>query len=163
MGDSPIFNTIKNVAGYGVGTLAALTTIKSGGLGNYIMNRQRMLQDPNFRASLEGSPFASGFFGVSGSTGAAPALPSLPQTAAGGAVAQPQPGAQPGPWAGGYVLPEAGQQIAQPTPTPDNSANRMADQTPAPAEMPDTAANWMMMLLSGGALSGAGMLLRRRR
>jgi len=53
-----------------------------------------------------------------------------------------------------------------PTPAPDNSADRaMADQTPtssAPA-MPHTAANWLMMLLGGGTLSGAGMLLNRKR
>src|SRR5215813_803779 len=70
--DSPITDTLKNVAGYGVGTLAALTTIKSGGLGSYLMNRQRLLQDPAFRASLEGSPFAAGVFGVSGERGPAP-------------------------------------------------------------------------------------------
>lgn len=38
-------------------------------------------------------------------------------------------------------------------------ANREA---PAP-EMPHTSAGWLMMLLSGGSLSGAGMLLRRRK
>jgi hypothetical protein len=54
---------------------------------------------------------------------------------------------------------------AQPTtPQPDtNSADRaMTDKDTAPARMPDTAANWLLMLLSGGALSGAGMMLRRR-
>src|SRR5262252_2868345 len=135
MGDSPVFDTLKNVAGYGVGTLAALTTIKSGGLGNYLMNRQRMLQDPNFRASLEGSPFAAGVFGVSGSRGAAPALPQLP---APGGVAPPsdalgppaagQPAAAAGPWAGGYVYPGVGGagppapgvQPQLPTPTAQN-------------------------------------------
>jgi len=117
MGDSPIFNTLQNVAGYGVGTLAALTTIKSGGLGNYIMNRQRMLQDPNFRASLEGSPFTSGFFGVSGSTGAAPALPQLP--AAGQPVAQPSDVVGP---------PAPGQQVAPPAPAAPG-------QLPAPTAM----------------------------
>lgn len=40
------------------------------------------------------------------------------------------------------------------TPAPDDTANR---------EMPHTAANWLMMLLSGGALSGAGLMLRRKR
>jgi hypothetical protein len=50
-----------------------------------------------------------------------------------------------------------------------NSADRaMADQppantAPAPTRMPNTAANWMMMLLSGGTLSTAGLLLRRKR
>jgi hypothetical protein len=59
-------------------------------------------------------------------------------------------------------------QPTTPTPTDTNSANRsMPDQTPAPAttptEMPHTAANWLMMLLSGGTLSGAGLMLRRKR
>jgi hypothetical protein len=43
-----------------------------------------------------------------------------------------------------------------------NTADRaMADQ-PAPTAMPNTAANWLMMLLSGGTLSGAGLMLRRK-
>jgi LPXTG-motif cell wall-anchored protein len=37
-----------------------------------------------------------------------------------------------------------------------------ATQPAAPAELPNTAANWAMMLLSGGVLSTAGFLLRRR-
>jgi len=40
------------------------------------------------------------------------------------------------------------------TASDSNSANR---------EMPNTSAGWVMMLLSGGALSGAGMMLRRKR
>jgi len=49
----------------------------------------------------------------------------------------------------------------------DNSADRSAeDQTPAntsaPTEMPKTAAGWLTMLLSGGVLSGAGLMLRRK-
>jgi len=55
-------NSIANVAGRGVGVLAALDTIKSGGLGSYLMNRQRLIGDPGFRASLAGSPFAAGLF-----------------------------------------------------------------------------------------------------
>jgi len=59
-----------------------------------------------------------------------------------------------------------------PTPAPDvnaNSADRaMTDQeaartAPAPTTMPNTAANWLMMLLGGGTLSGAGFMLRRKR
>jgi hypothetical protein len=54
------------------------------------------------------------------------------------------------------------------TPVDSNSADRaMPDQAAAPAttptEMPHTAANWLMMLLSGGTLSGAGLMLRRKR
>jgi hypothetical protein len=60
-------------------------------------------------------------------------------------------------------------QPTTPTPTTvDNSANRSvpdqdATPTPTPTEMPRTAANWLMMLLSGGTLSGAGLMLRRKR
>jgi len=101
--DSPVFNSLKNVAGYGVGTLAALDTIKSGGLGSYLMNRQRLMSDPGFRASLAGSPFMAGVFGVSGDTGPMPAAPGLP--AAGGGVVQPE----------GFVGPPApAQQVAPP-------------------------------------------------
>ncbi len=104
-GDSSAFNTIKNVAGYGVGTAAALMSIKSGGLGNYLMNRQRLMQDPSFRASMEGSPFTAGMFGISGTTGPAPAAPGALPAAAAGGVAQP----------GDFVGPPApGQPVAAP-------------------------------------------------
>ena len=67
------------------------------------------------------------------------------------------------------------QPVTQPVTEPaapavsDNSADRaVTDEqapasTPAPAEMPKTAAGWLTMLLSGGALSGAGLMLRRKR
>jgi hypothetical protein len=42
----------------------------------------------------------------------------------------------------------------------NNSANRDANDT---GNMPHTSAGWMLMLLSGGALSGAGLTLRRKR
>jgi len=64
---------------------------------------------------------------------------------------------------------------AQPATTPATAepATTQAATTPATTAstsqgsadraMPDTAAGWMMMLLSGSALSGAGMMLRRKR
>lgn len=55
------------------------------------------------------------------------------------------------------------QQATPPPPPPDqDSANRekRPDETP---NMPATSAGWLAMLLSGGTLSGAGMMLRRRR
>jgi LPXTG-motif cell wall-anchored protein len=70
---------------------------------------------------------------------------------------------------------EAAQPVETPTPTPAvdanaNTADRaMTDQdaaartTPAPTQMPNTAANWLLMLLGGGTLSGAGLMLRRKR
>jgi len=61
--------------------------------------------------------------------------------------------------------PQASTDTAQSTPPPassdDNSANR-EKQTDTPA-MPATSAGWLAMLLSGGTLSGAGMMLRRRK
>jgi hypothetical protein len=54
--------------------------------------------------------------------------------------------------------PEAPPAEAPPVEAPPE-ANREAP--PAP-EMPKTSAGWLMMLLAGGSLSGAGMLLRRK-
>ena len=59
----------------------------------------------------------------------------------------------------------------QPTTPPpaytDNSANRSMDESTNNStdtnSMPRTSAGWLMMLLSGGALSGAGLSLRRKR
>ena len=69
------------------------------------------------------------------------------------------------------------QQPATPPVTDNSSANRSMDNsTPAPApapapvdnssdnnSMPHTSAGWLLMLLSGGTLSGAGLSLRRKR
>jgi hypothetical protein len=43
------------------------------------------------------------------------------------------------------------------------AADRGATSGSADRSMPNTAAGWVMMLLSGGTLSGAGLALRRRR
>jgi hypothetical protein len=63
------------------------------------------------------------------------------------------------------------QPAVQPTPQPtaadNNSADRaIPDEPPAAPDrttMPSTAAGWLTMLLSGGTLSGAGLILRRKR
>jgi len=74
--DSPITNTIANVAGRGVGALAALSTLgQSGGLANYMFQRQRQLADPSIRATFAGSPFAAGMFQVGGESVAPGAVP----------------------------------------------------------------------------------------
>ena len=56
------------------------------------------------------------------------------------------------------------QQAPPPPPPPpvteDNSANREAQPEP---NMPKTSAGWLAMLLSGGSLSGLGVMLRRRK
>jgi LPXTG-motif cell wall-anchored protein len=39
----------------------------------------------------------------------------------------------------------------------------MNDNGAADRSMPNTSAGWLMMLLSGGTLSGAGLALRRKR
>jgi hypothetical protein len=65
----------------------------------------------------------------------------------------------------------APQAVAQAAPPPPEEAPAPAPEevTPAPApapqasrELPKTAGDWLMLLLSGGFLSGAGLLLRRR-
>jgi LPXTG-motif cell wall-anchored protein len=64
----------------------------------------------------------------------------------------------------------APQAIAQAAPPPEEApAPPPEEAAPAPAppqahrELPKTSGDWLMMLLSGGFLSGAGLLLRRRR
>jgi len=55
----------------------------------------------------------------------------------------------------------------QPQPAPAASdvgtANREKQDTDNTPNMPATSAGWLVMLLSGGTLSGAGMMLRRRK
>jgi LPXTG-motif cell wall-anchored protein len=48
------------------------------------------------------------------------------------------------------------------TPAPEPQANR-EEAPPPPPEMPKTSAGWLMMLLGGTSLSGAGLMLRRKR
>jgi hypothetical protein len=58
-----------------------------------------------------------------------------------------------------------------PTPAPTTAQATPQPMTPAPQatenmaerSMPATSAGWLMMLLGGGTLSGAGMMLRRKR
>jgi hypothetical protein len=78
----------------------------------------------------------------------APAPEPAPETA----QAQPAPAPAPEPQA--QPAPEPAPEVAQAQPPqPTETANR---------EMPQTSAGWLMMLLSGGLLSGTGMALRRR-
>src|SRR5262249_24434931 len=131
--DSPVGNTLKNVAGYGVGTLAALDTIKSGGLGSYLMNRQRLMGDPGFRASLAGSPFMAGGFCVRGAAGRRPPAPRArsPPPAGRGGVVQPAE----------FVGPPApGVQVAAPGELPAPTAQTV------PGYMPGQAGAWMPKL-----------------
>ena len=62
------------------------------------------------------------------------------------------------------VQEETPQPVTPPVTEQPQSANRSAETTtPEPTpEMPHTSAGWLMMLLSGGALSGAGAKLRRK-
>jgi len=53
------------------------------------------------------------------------------------------------------------QNTPPPGPAPEPSANREAEPEP-PQRLPTTSAGWLMMLLGGGTLSGAGLLLRRK-
>lgn len=51
-----------------------------------------------------------------------------------------------------------------PTNTPENSsADRQASQNSKNRQLPATSADWVMMLLGGGSLSGIGLALRRKR
>jgi hypothetical protein len=54
-------------------------------------------------------------------------------------------------------------QSTAPAATTQASTTMRSDQNSANREMPNTSAGWLMMMLSGGALSGAGVMLRRKR
>ena len=85
------------------------------------------------------------------------ASPTPPQTAEVTPAPAPEPAAAPEP------QPEP-QQTAQNTPPPQPEvAPEPAPEPSANRELPSTSAGWLLMLLSGGTLSGAGLMLRRRR
>jgi len=69
---------------------------------------------------------------------------------------QPAPAPAPEPEAAATAPPPAPAPEPAPASAPEASGNE------ADREMPHTSAGWLMMLLSGGALSGAGMMLRRK-
>jgi predicted component of type VI protein secretion system len=75
------------------------------------------------------------------------------QTAAAAPAPTPAPVAEPAPAPAPAPVQEA-QNTPPPPPAPEPA--------PAPA-MPHTAGNWLGMMLSGGMLSGAGLMLRRLR
>jgi hypothetical protein len=60
------------------------------------------------------------------------------------------------------TTPSTTQATTQPT-TMAPAATASTSEGSADRAMPDTAAGWLMMLFSGSALSGAGMMLRRKR
>jgi len=87
-------------------------------------------------------------------------------------AATPAPAPAPAPAAPEPAPAPAPQETAQATPPPQETtpppsapaAPEAADRSAAAApEMPATAANWLNLLLGGGALSGAGLALRRFR
>jgi len=81
--------------------------------------------------------------------------------------AEPAPATQPSTQPAAQPEPQPATQPAAPPPTPDSAADR-APANPANGSanrenMPATAAGWLTMLLSGGTLTGAGLMLRRKR
>jgi hypothetical protein len=86
--------------------------------------------------------------------------PPQPQTTAENTTPEPAPppapvAAAPAPAPAPAPEPQIAQNTAPPpAPEPIAEANR--------EELPHTSAGWLMMLLSGGSLSGVGLMLRRR-
>lgn len=82
-------------------------------------------------------------------------VPAETQTA----EAAPAPAPAPPP---AEPAPAPAPEVAQNTPPPEPAPVAPAAPAPEANRMPETATNWLLMLLSGGVLSGAGLALRRR-
>src|SRR5215475_2107650 len=128
--DSPAGDVIKQGAGMALGGVSALASLRGGGFLNYMMNRERMMNDPSFRAGLVGSPFAAGVLGITGSRQPV-AQPGQGMPPAAGAA--PPSDVQPGPYASGYVFPSTE------TPAP---AQQVAPPSAFPGYVPGTARQW---------------------
>jgi len=120
---------IENVAGRGVGLLAGIASLRGGGLLNYMMARERMMNDPGFRAGLAGSPFTAGFFGVGGGR-----QPGGPTAAPQGQMPQAAAAAvSPSDMLFGMPMP----------PTPAQAVAAPGDMLNVPGYMPGTPRQWM--------------------
>jgi hypothetical protein len=106
---------------------------------------------------------------VAANAASAPVAPAAPAPPPAPPVVEPAPAPEPAPAA---VQPEtppdntANREMSEPapapvpTPAPDLNPAPATDEAPA---MPHTDAGWLMMLLSGGTLTGLGATLRRKR
>jgi len=82
-----------------------------------------------------------------------------PATTTGTMTAQNQTTSQPSTVQSQTTMPAATTRAT----TARSTTRSMSDTSSADRAMPNTSAGWLMMLLSGGALSGAGLSLRRKR
>lgn len=107
---------------------------------------------------------------------AAPAAPAAPEQTAQAAPPPPPPAPQtaqaaPAPAPAPQTEPaqQENQQLAQNNPPPQQNAEPQQENTAnreEPAKnkkLPATSADWVLMLISGGGLSGLGLALRRKR
>lgn len=65
-------DALAQIGGGALGAIALATAAHSGNLFGVLAQRQKLLGDPQFRASLQDSPFASAQFGVFGGRGPVP-------------------------------------------------------------------------------------------
>src|SRR5581483_3593497 len=114
-------------------------------------------------------PVAANYQPAPAETAAAPppAQPAPAETATAPPPAQPAPQPAPEAQPPAPPPPPANEQVAQNNPPPqpnaqDNTANREAPPEQN-KQLPSTSADWVMMLLGGGGLSGIGLALRRKR
>src|SRR5581483_7514180 len=114
-------------------------------------------------------PVAANYQPAPAETAAAPppAQPAPAETATAPPPAQPAPQPAPEAQPPAPPPPPANEQVAQNNPPPqpnaqDNTANREAPPEQN-KQLPSTSADWVMMLLGAGGLSGIGLALRRKR
>lgn len=144
-------DTLSNIGGGALGTLALLDAAHSGNLFSVLAQRQKLLGDPQFRASLQDSPFAAGQFGVFGGRGPVPVETT-------GVMAPGSPPATQQAWIPnlpalppGVEAVNAAMQAAQQNPADyDTSISMDAEGRPAIIMRPKLPATDWTQLLGGG-------------
>jgi hypothetical protein len=97
------------------------------------------------------------------STTTAQSTTQSPATTSGTMTAQNQTTTQPSTVQSQTTMQPSTMAPADTSTTTRSTARNMNDTSSADRSMPNTSAGWLMMLLSGGALSGAGLSLSRKR
>jgi hypothetical protein len=150
-----------------VSVAATYQSVENQNAGNQNSAKMNGSQASSTSTNTMSSSSSSNTAATQPQTGATPGSTSWPPNTA---TTQPQMSqspatqpAQPAPATSSYPSSTSNTATTTQPSTTSSSADRAATQpSDTTREMPQTSAGWLMMLLSSGTLSGAGMVLRRK-